>query len=93
MYNFLEYSSNYSDATGSLWFYFKDEANNYNNIIVNNNAFKPFKYKTKLIGSTSAANRILAVPLKYLNDFWRSLEMPSNKCKVELNLNWQNIVF
>ena len=93
MYNFLEYSSNYSDTTGSLWFYFKDEANNYNNIIVNNNAFKSFKYKTKLIGSTSAANRILAVPLKYLNDFWRSLEMPSNKCKVELNLNWQNIVF
>ena len=26
MYNLLEYSSNYSEATRSLWFYSKDEA-------------------------------------------------------------------
>ena len=28
MYNRIEYSSNYSETTGSLWFYFKDEATN-----------------------------------------------------------------
>ena len=25
MYNFIEYSSNFSDTTSSLWFYSKDE--------------------------------------------------------------------
>ena len=43
MYNLLEYSLNYSGKTGTLWFYSKDEATNFNNDIDN---FKPFKYKT-----------------------------------------------
>ena len=34
MYNLIEYSSNYSETTGSLWFYSKDEATNLNNYIV-----------------------------------------------------------
>ena len=28
------------------------------------------------------------VPLKYLSNFWRSLEMPLINCKVYLELNW-----
>ena len=28
----------------------------------------------------------IAVPLKYLSNFWRSLEMPLINCKVELSL-------
>ena len=28
------------------------------------------------------------MPLKYLSDFWRSLEMPLINCKVELKLRW-----
>ena len=39
MYNLLEYSSNYSDRTGSLWFYSKNEAINFNPNIEDNNAF------------------------------------------------------
>ena len=35
VYNLLEYSSNYSETTGSLWFYSKDEASNFNKIILN----------------------------------------------------------
>ena len=31
-YNLIEYSLNYSGTTGSLWFYSKDEATNFNNI-------------------------------------------------------------
>ena len=90
MYNLLEYSTNYSNTTDSLWFYYKDEANNYTTNIANTNAFKSFKYKTKLIGSTAAENTILGnatntVSLKYLSNFWRLLEMTLNKCKVELN--------
>ena len=33
----LEYNLNYSDTTGSLWFYSKDKANNFNNDIENTN--------------------------------------------------------
>ena len=99
MYNLIEYSSDYSETTGSLWFYSKDEANNFNNNITNTNNFKSFKYKAKLLGNTvtqqapNAANGILrnaaiAVPLKYLCTFWRSLEMPLINCKVELKLKW-----
>ena len=67
-------SSNYSETTGSLWFYSKDGA-------------------TNLLGNTEAnnANGILknttnAVPLKYLSNFWRSLEMSLINCKVVLSL-------
>ena len=30
----------------------------------------------------------IAVPLKYLSDFWRSLEVPLINCKVKLSLTW-----
>ena len=30
LHNLLEYSSNYYDTAGSLWFYSKDEASNFN---------------------------------------------------------------
>ena len=51
MYNLIEYSSNYSE-TGSLWFYFKDEATNFNADIANDNKFKSFKYKATVLGNT-----------------------------------------
>ena len=51
MYNLIEYSSNYSDATGSLWFYSKDEATNFD-ADISNNAFKSFEYKAKLLENT-----------------------------------------
>ena len=28
------------------------------------------------------------VPLKYLSEFWRTLEMPQINCKINLDLNW-----
>ena len=80
MYNLIEYSSNYSETTGSLPFYSKDEATDFDNNIENTDSFISFKYKTKLLGNTVAqpdtnnANGILknatiAVPLKYLINF------------------------
>ena len=52
MYNLIEYSSNYYETTGSLWFYSKDEAANFDADIVdnNNNNFESFNYKAKLLG-------------------------------------------
>ena len=66
-------------------------------ILANDDNFKSFKYKAKLLGnaaalpSPSAANRILwsatiVVPLKYLSNSWRSFEMPWIICKVKLKL-------
>ena len=40
MYNLIEQSSNYSETTGSLWFYSKDEPNNFNLDVANTNHFK-----------------------------------------------------
>ena len=39
MYNLIEYNSNYSEATGSLWFLSKEEATNFNEVIANDNNF------------------------------------------------------
>ena len=79
MHNLIEYGSNYSGTAGSLWFYSKDEATNFNAHIANDGNFKSFGYKAKLLGDTVAqtdntANGILknatiAVPLKYVNNF------------------------
>ena len=33
-------------------------------------------------------NAIIAVPLRYLSNFWRSLKMPLINCKIELKLQW-----
>ena len=51
-----------------------------------------FKYKASIIGNTGDNERKngvkIAAPLKYLSNFWISLEMPLINCKVELSLNW-----
>ena len=93
IYNLIEYSDNYSDTLGSLWQYKRDEI--INNADVNNDDNAPsFKYKANLIGDTVAdgANRRkegvkITAPIKYLSNFWRSLEIPLNNCRVELSLS------
>ena len=54
VYNLTEYSSNCSETTGSLWFYSKDEATDFNADIGNDNNFKSFNYKAKLLENTFA---------------------------------------
>ena len=60
--------------------------------MTNDNNAPSFKYKASLIGNTEnngTKNGVkIAVPLKYLSNFWRSLEMPLINCKVELSLTW-----
>ena len=74
---------------------------NFNNIkVVNSNAFK---YKNKIAGNTydvaaaaldydanKEGTRVieLAIPLKYLGNFWRALNMPLISCEVSLELKW-----
>ena len=87
MYNLIEYSDNYSDTSGSLWQFKRDEITN--NADVSNDNASSFKYKANLIGNTenndTKSGVKIAVPLKYLSNFWRSLEMPLINCKVELS--------
>ena len=90
MYNSIEYSDNYSSSSGSLWQFKRDEI--VNNADVSNDNPPSFKYNANLIGNTEnneTKNGVkIAVPLKYLSNFWRSLEMPLINCKVELSLKW-----
>ena len=78
--------------------------NNLNNFpntnVVNSNAFE---YKNNITGNTynvaagaagHDANRVgkqdveLAIPLKYLRNFWRALNIPLISCEVSLELKW-----
>ena len=84
MYNLIEDSDNYSKTSGSLWQWFKETpaVNNNGNIVDFNwaNATDSFNFKTKITGQTNNDGRIdveIMVPLKYLSNFWRTLEMPN----------------
>ena len=94
MYNQIEYSSGFSETTGSLWFYSKDEATNSNADFANCIKFKSFEYKAELLNTEADVNNgilktaTIAVPLKYLSNFWRSLEMSLINCKFELKHKW-----
>ena len=93
MYNLIEYSDNYQDSSATLYQYKRDEppkGNPIPNLAVNNSS--SFKYKVKLLGNpdlnggiTKRSVKVVA-PLKYLSNFFRSLEMPLINCKIKLNL-------
>ena len=75
--------------------------NNFDNIkVVNSNTLK---YKNKITGNTynidvgvdgynvnkNGTQEVeLAIPLKYLGNFWRSLNIPLISCEVSLELKW-----
>ena len=84
MYNLIEYSDNYSKTSGSLWQYYKDDPND--NIADS----ESFKSKVKITGKTpDNGNRKyveIIVLLKYLSNFWRTLEMLLTNCEVNLEL-------
>ena len=88
MYNLIEYSDNYTKSSGSFWQYYKDEPND------NLADSESFKSKIKITGKTPAAGNEkdveIMVPLKYLSNFWRTLEMPLINCVVNLILTWSS---
>ena len=81
MYNLIEYNKNYKKTTGSLWNYYRDEQNsgavgNINHSIKDS---KSFNYKTSITEKLESNNVEkddieIVVPLKYLSNFWRTLE-------------------
>ena len=90
-YNLIEYSDNYPDTSGSLWDFKRDEIVD-NADVTNDDNAPSFKYKASIIGNTEDNGRKsgvkIAVWLKYLSNFGRSLEMSLINCKVERSLNW-----
>ena len=103
MYNLLEYIKNYRKTIGSFYNYYRDElggnANNNDNTVNSNT----FRYKNKITGNiynvaagaegyiankNGTQNIELAIPLKYLGNFWRALNIPLISCEVSLELKW-----
>ena len=94
MYNLIEYSDNYAKTTGSLWQYCKDIPARNNNQIVNfDNLTDSFNFKAKTTGQTGnngTKDVEIMVLLKYLSNFWRTLEMPLINYEVNLILTWSS---
>ena len=96
MYNLIEYSDNYQDSSATLYQYKRDEppeANAINDLTTDTSS--SFKYKVDLLGNPVLDGNIakrsvkVVVTLKYLRNFFRSLEMPLINCKIKLNLTWK----
>ena len=91
----IEHSKNYSKTSGSLWNYYRDEPNSgaERNITNSIKYSKYFNYKTSTTeklegGNTEKEDIKIVVPLKYLINFWRTLDMPLINCEVSLTLTW-----
>ena len=96
LYNLIEYSNNYSKTFESLQQYCKDipAVNNNGDIVDFNgaNATDSFNFKAKITSQTDDDGEInnveIMVPLKYLNNFWRTTEMPLINFEVNIILTW-----
>ena len=105
MDNLIEFSKNYRKATGSLWNYYRDERNS--GFDINNNRDKinysikdseSFNYKISIAGKLENGNEEkdgvkIVVPLKYLSNFWRTINIPLINCEVSLDLHGPKIVY
>ena len=88
MYNLIEHSDNYTKTSGSLWQYYRDEPND------SLADCESFKSKIKITGKTpnngNEKDVEIMVPIKYLSNFWRTLEMPLINCEIHLLLTWSS---
>ena len=101
MYNLLDYSKNY-EKLQDLYLIIteiRDESSELiigdgnNAINISNRNSKCFDYKTNIIGNLDIGEDekedvTIAIPLKYLGNFWRSLDIPLINCEITLILSW-----
>ena len=62
-------------------------------MLMMNNTTDSFKFKAKITGQTGndgTKGFEIIVPLKYLSNFWRTLEIPLINCEVNLILTWSS---
>ena len=91
IYNLIEYSDNYAKTSETLWQYYRDQPND---ILANSESFKS---KIKITGKTpddgNEKDVEIMVQLKYLSNFWKTLEMTLINCEVSLILTWSSTCF
>ena len=95
VYNLIQYSDNYQDSSAAFYQYKRDEPpdNIDNNLATNTSS--SFNYKVHLLGNPAIVNNVarrnlkIVVPLKYLSNFFISIEMLLINCKIKLNLTWK----
>ena len=96
MCQLIEYSDDFSKTSGVLWQYCRDEQ-----VLADEGAIAVFnvsnaitdslEIKEKITGQTGNDGRKkvkIVVPLKYLRNFWRTLEMPLINSEINFDLNW-----
>ena len=98
IYSLFEYSKIFRKTTGSLSNYFRYEPNSSTegdgDDIINYSikVSKSFNYKTSITGKLEGNNVEkdveIAIPLKYLSNFWRNLDMPLINFEISLTLSW-----
>ena len=75
-----------SKMSGTLWQYYRN--------VPHNTLADSFKSKIKITGNTPAdgntKNVEIRVPLKYLSNFWRTLEMLPINYEINLILTWSS---
>ena len=98
MYNLIEYSKNYRKTTASFFNFYRDlpnsgtkgDRNSRINYSIKDSKF--FDYKTNITKELESDNVEkdvkIAIPLKYLSNFWRYLDMPPIICEISLTLSW-----
>ena len=95
MHNSTEYTDNYWKTSESLWLYYSDEPfisdnGNITDVADDHNSVS-FKYKQKITGQTKNDGRNdveIMVPLEYLSNFWRNLEMLLINFEINVFLTW-----
>ena len=94
--NLIEYSNNYLKTSGSLCQYSKyiravDDDGDVEHFYTTD-ATDSFNFKAKLTGQTDDDGKInsveIMVSLKYLSNFWRTLEITLINCEVNPILTW-----
>ena len=72
--------------SGSLRQYYKDKPDDN---LADSQSFKSkIKITGKILDDGNEKDAEIMVPLKYLSNFWRTLEMPLINCEVSLVLTW-----
>ena len=67
MYNLIEYSDNYSDTSGSLWNFKRDEIVD-NAEVTNDDNAPSFKHKSNLIGNTETDGTKVELSLRWIEN-------------------------
>ena len=71
-------------TSGSLWNYYRDEVNDYANENAATGDYRIIIHEHAIDYNTLDTE--FAPPLKYLSNFWRSLNIPLVSCEIELDL-------